>query len=160
MLEETVEVVSVAEGEVWVETQRRSSCDSCAVNGACGTSVIGKLLGQRRSRMRVISEMPLAVGDRVVVGIRERALVRGSLAIYALPIVLLLCGALLGRLGAERLLWASAEAASIVLGIAGLAAGLLWVRHFTHRALRDPDYHPVVLRRSAAPMDVQAVDYR
>lgn len=147
MLEENAQVVATDGGEVWVETQRRSSCASCSAQSACGTSVLSKVMGQRRSRMRVLSDRPLRVGDQVVIGIREQALIRGSLAVYAVPIVLLLLGALTGRLGAERLLWNSSEAASVILGVAGFAAGFLWVRRFTGRIRNDGRFQPVVLRR-------------
>ncbi len=157
MLEEIAQVVAIEGREVWVETQRRSSCASCSAHAGCGTSVLAKVLGQRRSRVRVLSDMPLRVGDQVVIGIREQALVRGSLAIYAVPIVLLLLGALAGRLGAERLLWSSAEAASVVLGVAGLAGGFLWVRRFTSRVRSDRNYQPVVLRRAGAAPDLIAI---
>lgn len=157
MLEENAQVVATDDGEVWVETQRRSSCASCSAQSACGTSVLAKVMGRRRSRMRVLSDIPLRVGDEVVIGIREQALIRGSLAVYAVPIVLLLLGALTGRLGAEGLLWSSAEAASVILGVAGFAAGFLWVRRFTGRIRNDGRFQPVVLRRASASPDLIAI---
>ena len=157
MLEETAHVVGVEGREIWVETQRRSSCSSCSAQAGCGTSVLAKVLGQRRSRVRVLSDIPLKVGEQVVIGIREQALVRGSLVIYAVPIVLLLLGALTGRMGADRLLWDNAEAASVILGISGLVAGFLWVKRFTGRIRNDRNYQPVVLRRANARPDLIAI---
>ena len=102
--------------------------------------------------MRVLSDLPLAVGDQVVIGIREQALVRGSLAVYAVPLLLLLAGAIIGELGAGQGLWNSAEAASVLLGAGGLVTGLLWLKHFSRRIHDDTDYQPVVLRRKADPI--------
>lgn len=147
MLEETAHVVEVNHDSVWVETQRRSACGSCSVNKGCGTAVISRALGKRRSVVRVLADMPLKAGDEVVIGIRERALVKGSLAVYAVPLALLLAGALLGELGAQRFLWQSAEVASLVLGISGFVAGLVWLQRFTRRIRYDADYQPVVLRK-------------
>ena len=152
MLEETGSVVRVEDGEVWVETQRRSTCSSCAVEKGCGTATLAKVMGRRRTLVRVLSDLPLAVGDQVVIGIREQALVRGSLAVYAVPLLLLLAGAIIGELGAVQGLWNSAEAASVLLGTGGLAAGLLWLRRFSRRIHGDKDYQPVVLRRKAGPI--------
>jgi len=149
MIEETAQVVSISGGDVWVETRRRSTCSGCAAEKGCGTAVLSKVLGNRRTRMRVLADMSLAVGDQVVIGIGERALVRGSLAVYAVPLLLLLLGAVLGRLGAGSGLWASGEAASLVLGMGGLAAGLLWLKRFTRHIQDDRNYQPVVLRRLA-----------
>lgn len=147
MLEETARVVQVDEDAVWVETQRRSTCGSCSASKGCGTAAISRALGKRRSIVRALSSMPLKIGDEVIIGIRERALVKGSLAVYAVPVLLLLLGALLGELGAQRFLWQSAEAGSLVLGISGFAAGLLWLRRFTRRIRSDADFQPVVLRK-------------
>jgi sigma-E factor negative regulatory protein RseC len=149
MLEETARVVRIEAGEVWVETERRSTCSSCAVEKGCGTATLAKVLGQRRTLVRVLTDLPLEVGDHVVIGIREQALVRGSLAVYAVPLLLLLAGAIIGELGAEQGLWVSAEAASVLLGVAGLVTGLLWLRRFSSRIHHDVNYQPVVLRRSA-----------
>ncbi len=150
MIEETAQVVRVADGEVWVETRRQSTCSSCAAEKGCGTATLSRVLGNRRTRIRVLSEQPLQVGDRVVIGIAEQALVRGSLAVYAVPLLLLLAGAVLGELGAERGLWDNAEVASLALGLGGLAGGLLWLKRFTRQIQSDRNYQPVVLRRLAA----------
>ena len=150
MLEETAQVVRIRGEEVWVETQRRSSCDSCAAEKGCGTATLSKVLGNRRNVVRVLSAIPLGVGDRVVIGIREQALVRGSLAVYAVPILLLLLGGLLGELGAQQFIWENAELAGVTLGISGLIAGLAWLRRFTRRIQNDPNFQPVVLRRQTS----------
>lgn len=150
MIEESAQVVRIDEDGVWVETQRRSTCSGCAAEKGCGTAVLSKVLGNRRTQIRVLADMPLAVGDQVLIGIGEQALVRGSLAVYAVPLLLLLLGALLGRLGGGSGLWHNAEAASLLLGLGGLAAGLLWLKRFTRHIQDDRDYQPVVLRRVAS----------
>jgi sigma-E factor negative regulatory protein RseC len=150
MIEESAQVVRIDENGVWVETRRRSTCSGCAAEKGCGTAVLSKVLGNRRTQIRVLADMPLAVGDQVLIGIGEQALVRGSLAVYAVPLLLLLLGAVLGRLGAGSGLWTNGEAASLLLGLGGLAAGLLWLKRFTRHIQDDRDYQPVVLRRLAS----------
>jgi len=147
MLEETAQVVRIDGDEVWVETQRRSTCESCSAEKGCGTATLAKVLGKRRSLVRVLSDQPLRVGDQVVIGIREQALVRGSLAVYAVPVLLLLLGGFVGELGAQHFLWDNAELASVVLGVSGLTAGLFWLRRFTRRIEYDDNYQPLVLRK-------------
>lgn len=151
MIEETAQVVSV-EGEsgeyVWVETQRQSTCGGCAANQACGTSVLAKVLGTRRTRVRALNRSGAKVGDRVIVGIDESALIRGSLAVYAMPLLTLLGGGIVGALLSERL-QVTGESLTLGLGVAGLVAGLLWLKGFTRRIRNDSRYQPVVLRRVA-----------
>jgi sigma-E factor negative regulatory protein RseC len=148
MIEETARVVA-AEGEfVWVETQRQSTCGGCAARQGCGTATLAKVLGRRRTRVRALNRDAARVGDRVVVGIDEQALVRGSLAVYAVPLLGLLAGGVLGALLQTRLQLAG-EALTLIAGVAGLIAGLLWVKGFTRRIRGDSRYQPVVLRRLA-----------
>lgn len=154
MLEETAQVVQIEGTTIWVETQRRSTCSSCSAQPGCGTAVLAKVLGSRRTRVRVLSDLDLSIGDRVVIGIHEQALVQGSLAVYAVPIVLLLLGALIGELGAQRFLWQSAELASTALGLCGLLAGLWWLKKFTRRIGNDKRYQPSVLRRADASLNM------
>ena len=148
MLEEAAQVIRIEKNQVvWVETQRRSGCDSCAGEKACGTAILSKVLGNRRNVVRALSAIPLKVGDRVIIGIREQALVRGSLAVYAVPVLLLLLGGLIGELGAQQFIWENGELVSVLLGLSGLLAGLVWLKRFTHRIQDDPNFQPVVLRR-------------
>lgn len=146
MIEETAQVVA-AEGEfAWVETQRQSTCGGCAARQACGTAVLAKLLGQRRTRLRALNRQGARVGDRVVIGIQGQALLRGSLLLYAVPLLGLLLGALVGELMSQRLI-VTGEGLTIGLGLAGLGLALWWVRAFTRRIRDDNRYQPVILRR-------------
>ncbi len=148
MIEESAQVVA-AEGDfVWVETQRQSTCGGCAANQACGTATLAKLFGNRRTRVRALNQSGAQVGDSVIIGLDERALIRGSLAVYALPLLALFAGALIGALLSQR--WAlEGEALTLGLGVLGLVVGLLWLKNFGQRIHADKRYQPVVLRRAA-----------
>jgi sigma-E factor negative regulatory protein RseC len=145
VIEESARVVAVGDGHVWVEAERKSACGSCSVNKGCGTSVLGKLFGGRHAQLRAIDPIGVGLGDEVVLGVREDALVRGSLAVYAVPLLALVAGALIAAL---LLPAAPASEPWIALaGLAGLGSGLGWLRWFGNRISRDPRYQPIVLRR-------------
>ena len=74
MIEEQGEVVEVQGEFAWIESERTTTCGSCAVRKGCGTSAIAKVLGQRRVRLRVLNRIDARVGDRVVIGIAESGL--------------------------------------------------------------------------------------
>lgn len=151
MIEESAHVVAL-EGETgeyaWVETQRQSTCGGCAANQACGTATLAKVLGTRRTRVRALNRGGAQVGDQVVVAIDESALIRGSLAVYAMPLLTLLAGGCVGALLSARL-QVTGEALTLGLGVAGLAAGLLWLKGFARRIRDDGRYQPIVVRRLA-----------
>ncbi len=157
MLEELARVVRVEGNQAWVETQRRSTCGACSAQRGCGTATLSKLFGNRRNVVRVLSAVPLRVGEQVVIGIRERALVRGSLAVYAVPILLLLLGGLIGELGADQFIWKNAEFASVMLGLLGLVGGLVWLKRFARRIQNDANFQPVVLRKQTS-VEIVAIE--
>ena len=157
MLEELARVVRVEGNQAWVETQRQSTCGACSAQRGCGTATLSKLFGNRRNVVRVLSAVQLRVGEQVVIGIRERALVRGSLAVYAVPILLLLLGGLIGELGADQFIWTNAEFASVMLGLLGLVGGLVWLKSFTRRIQNDANFQPVVLRKQT-PVEMIAIE--
>jgi len=89
----------------------------------------------------------VAVGDEVVIGINEQALVRGSLAVYTVPLLMLFVFGFFGQLLSTQLLMTNQDILPIVLGLSGLLLGFVWVRRFTRRIADDVRYQPVLLRR-------------
>lgn len=148
MIEETGQIVDVQGAFAWVESERASTCGSCAVRQGCGTGAIAKVLGQRRVRLRVLNRIEARVGDHVVIGVSESGLMRGSLAVYVAPLSGLFAGALAGYALASHFYpdW-SADPAAIAGALAGFVAGLVWLRGFSRRTAADPAYQPVVLRQ-------------
>lgn len=149
MIEEHAVVVAT-EGEfAWLETERKSTCGSCAVRKGCGTGALANVVGKKLTRVVALNGVGAQAGDRVVVGIDEASLVRGSLAVYALPLLALFVGALLGQVWLQ-------EAGAMGGGLAGLLAGLAWLRRFSRRCRTDPRFQPVILRRTGerAPASV------
>lgn len=148
MLEEQARVVRVDAGEVWVETRRQSTCSGCAASAGCGSGVLAQVLGRRNPLVRVLSSQSLQPGDEVLIGIQESALIQASLAVYLLPLVLMLVGALAGVYAHNQGL-VDGEWLSVLLAALGFLVGLRWLVGFTRRIRLDPRFQPVVLRRLA-----------
>lgn len=149
MIEEQGRVMHVEPGFAWVETRRQSTCGSCAARGGCGTSVLSRVLGQRTVRVRALDQIGTAVGDEVVVGLNDGALLRGSMAVYMVPLLALLAGALVAEAIAPQ--WGLGEGFVMLGGVIGLVFGFLWLRFFSRRAGADARYQAVILRQAAVP---------
>ena len=146
MVEEQAFVVDV-EGEfVWVERERSSSCGGCAANKGCGTATLQKVMGNKRSRIRAINPIHAKVGDQVVVGLEEQALLRGSLLAYIMPLIMMFLGALLFEA------FFASEGLTIFGGIAGLAAGFAVLMRLSAQVECDARYQAVVLRHEPTPL--------
>lgn len=145
MIEEQAVVIETGEGYAWVETQRRSACGSCTASEGCSTAVLAKAWGDRRVRVRAISNMPVQPGDSVIIGLAEGALLSGSLLVYLLPLVLLLIGSILGQTTFEG----AGDEPVLLSGAVGLGLGVLVARFWSRRWRNDVRFQPVVLRRLA-----------
>jgi len=155
VIEESGQVVEVQGEFAWIESERTSTCGGCAVRKGCGTSAIAKVLGQRRVRLRVLNRINASVGDNVVIGIAESGLVRGSLAVYAAPLLGLFTGALAGQLLGKQVFGMSSDWLAIGGAISGFVAALIWLKRFSRRTEKDAAYQPVILRKQILTQSVQ-----
>lgn len=141
MIEEQGRIVAVEPGAVWVETLRKSTCSSCSVKAGCGQGLLDQLgAGGRRGYVRALSDLQLAVGDAVIIGVREDLLVRGSLLVYLLPLIGLFAAAVL----AEQL--GLSEPWVILSALLGFLLACCAVRWRSRITAGDPALQPVVLR--------------
>ncbi|MCK5665460.1 MAG: SoxR reducing system RseC family protein [Thiotrichaceae bacterium] len=151
MIEEYAQVVGFEGDDIWVETQRKSACGQCSANKGCGTAVLSKVLGNKRSRVRVLNPKAteVSIGDEIVVGIEEQALVRGSLAIYMVPLLALFLFGLLGGVFAEQFNMVKPDTLVIVFSLLGLVLGFMWVKRFSGVISNDPRYQPILLHHAS-----------
>jgi sigma-E factor negative regulatory protein RseC len=137
MIEEEAYVAAVADGQIWIEKQRQTACSGCAQ--ACPSASVSGFFASKPVRLKVLSDVAVLPGDRVVVGIAEEALASGSLWIYLLPLLGLFAGALLGKF------LLGSDIASALGGLAGM--GLCYAGLKASRLLERQGYQPVILRK-------------
>lgn len=146
MIEEQAIVVGVENDVTMLEVVRRTPCGLCGQTRGCGISLWGRLFGHRPNIFKAINQIDAKVGDSVIVGIEEQALLISSLTVYGIPLVTMLAGALIA--GA----FFAGEAAvhndrnAVIGAIVGLILGLLWVKGHTAGRSLDAHYRPVILR--------------
>jgi len=95
MIEEQGRVVSVDGRWALVEPVAKSSgCGHCSSNGSCGTASLARFFKPNQAHYHALNESGARPGDQVVMGLDERALVAGSVAMYLFPLLGLLAGAI------------------------------------------------------------------
>lgn len=147
MIEETALVVECRGDHAWVEAQRKTACGQCQVNKGCGTAVLAQVVGRKSARMRVLNPIQAHVGDMVVIGLHETAMLTGSLAVYLLPLLSLLLFAITGKVVAEQLMIEYIEVVTILFAVIGLSVAAIWLRLFTRRIENNSRYQPVIMKR-------------
>lgn len=125
-------VVAVEGNMAWLVPEQTSSCGGCASAEACGSKGIGTIANRLEARrFQLVNDEGLKVGERVVVGIRENALLKASLTAYAIPLsTLLISGALAQWVAGSDLITMLAMVVGLFFGLwlARLGAGRLLVR--------------------------------
>ncbi|HFE38816.1 MAG TPA: Fis family transcriptional regulator [Gammaproteobacteria bacterium] len=145
MIEEKAVIVETRGGVAWVETRRQSACATCQVNKACGTATLHKVLGQKRTRLQVMNPRHFGVGETVVLGLQENALVRGSLILYALPLLAMFGVAVIGYVLFFLAGYDYSEGFKILFSLLGLMSGFFWVSKYSKKMSNDPDFQAVIL---------------
>ncbi len=125
LVEGTARVVAVDGAQIWLVPEQTTSCGGCASSGSCGSKGIGTV--ESRLEMRrfpMANRAGLVVGERVVVGIAQDALVKASLTVYILPLVIAFAAGLTAQsiYGSDFITMIS-MAAGLVLGFGGTWLG-------------------------------------
>lgn len=123
-----------------LEIERKSACGLCGQTRGCGNSIWGKLFAHQSTAFKAQNRINAKVGQSVIVGINESALLKSALLLYILPLVTLFLGALL----ATKI---NPNDASAMLGaVLGLVLGLIWVKGHTISNSYFSLQQPVILR--------------
>ena len=157
MIEEQAQVVAIDNSLIWVEAKRESACSRCAANKGCGSSVLQKMFGSKSAVLPVqrsdeSNRLPVNVGDSVVIGVDENALVKNSVAVYAVPIVTIIIFAAIGETFANQTLSIGKDLASIAGALVGLIVSISALRWYNRIAGRKSGNQPVLLRRIEQPI--------
>ncbi|MCZ6882665.1 MAG: SoxR reducing system RseC family protein [Gammaproteobacteria bacterium] len=147
MIEEQA-IVSGLEGDLAIiRMQRQNACSHCELNKGCGTGAIGRLLGHRSKPLAIRNDYDLKAGDRVLVGLPDRAFLNASLLIYGLPLVALIGGGLIAQWA-----FAGSELSVFIFSTAGFFAGL-WFSGQIAKNHFSQQFNPRILEVGSEPID-------
>lgn len=139
MVSEQGIVEKVSKTKAVVRVTRHSACAGCHSKGACMPSESKDVV------MEALNELHAQVGDYVQVSVPAGSLLKVSFLVYFVPVVALVCGAIVGNV------WAAAwhmdpTLAAILCG--GLAMGVTFcaVKWFDRAADLKAQYWPRITR--------------
>ena len=150
MIEEQAQVIDIKGTRLFLQVQTQSACGGCAVNKSCGTSVLAKVVGKKFTHFQAENNIGAEIGDTVVVGIAEDALLKGSMVMYVLPVLAMIIFALLADFllaGPLQIEASVRDLAVACTSIMGLVLGSLVARWYFRRQSSVAQFMPVVLRK-------------
>ncbi len=149
MIEEFAVVTHRINENVTLEIERRTACGLCGQKRGCGNATWGKLLGHKSSQFIAKNAIGANVGDSVVVGIEEGAVLSSVFYLYIVPLLTMLIATVLADVLLDN------EFYVIVAALIGLLLGFAWVKgHLVgYGRVKRPDmkYLAQVLRYADEP---------
>ncbi|CAG0993148.1 Protein RseC [Methylophilaceae bacterium] len=146
MIEEHAIVVGLENDSALLEIVRKTPCGLCGKSRGCGISLWGKLFNHK-SVFKASNNIGAKVGDGVIVGVDEQALLKSSMSIYGIPLAAVLCGAFAGMAFIpEGAVQGQKDTYAVLGAIAGLVLSLFWLKGHSEGQRYNARYRPVILR--------------
>lgn len=141
MIREEGRVIAVmGEGVVLVRCEKTSACAHCAAQKSCHTGA-----GDTIREIEVQDPLGVAVNDLVVIETSTRTFLSSSFILYAVPVIALLFGAIIGDVLARGgLIGMKPDLAAAALGILFLIGSMLTIRVLTRNASKTA-YMPSIV---------------
>lgn len=140
---ESARVVAVSDDFLWVETIQQSTCSSCSSRSGCGQYALNKWQPKRQSHLKVPlgsqSASDFGAGDFVKIGVPEGLVLKSAVLVYILPLLVMLCMAML----AEH--FVGSDIAAGIGAVLGLVLGFAGVKVMSNRVSSKPQNHPVLM---------------
>lgn len=145
MIEERAVILSLdnSSSNATLEIERKTACGLCGQTRGCGNSIWGKLFAHQSSAFKAQNRINAKVGDSVIVGINEQALLKSAMLLYIVPLVTLFIGAIL-----MQQVFAT-NGYSMLGALLGLIIGLMWVKGHTTSSSYFSLQQPIILRLAA-----------
>jgi sigma-E factor negative regulatory protein RseC len=144
MIEEQAIVLSVEQDNATLEIIRSKPCGICGKTRGCGISLWGRIFGYEASVFKAANQINAKVGDAVIVGVDERAVVLSALAVYGIPLVTMFVGGFLAGIFAPSA--SHADRNAVIGAVLGLLTGGAWLKGNLQGRRMDARFRPVILR--------------
>nr|HID59001.1 hypothetical protein [Desulfobacterales bacterium] len=125
----------------WVVTKRSDMCQNCLARSAC--HMLG---GGDEVEAKVKNTANARVGDRVVIGLSETAMLKATFLVYLVPVMALFGGSLIGLL-LNKLVYANASSdlLEIVTGSISFFMAIFWIKTRGNRLSSHREYLPEIV---------------
>ena len=131
---------TAADSTATLEIERKIACGLCGQTRGCGNSIWGKLFAHQSTAFKAQNRINAKVGDSVIVGINEKALLKSALLLYILPLASMLIGAILATQIHDT------NGYAMLGAVIGLILGFVWVKGHTMSSRYFKLQQPVILR--------------
>jgi sigma-E factor negative regulatory protein RseC len=156
MIEERAVILSIESQQEYpqisiatLEIERKTACGLCGKTRGCGNAIWGKLFAHKSTAFKAQNLINAHVGQSVIVGINEQALLKSALLLYMFPLVAMLIAAFIAMQVSNT------DLSAIVGAVVGLILGFVWVKGYTTSSQYFLLQQPVILRLVSADAEIK-----
>ncbi|MFB0980451.1 MAG: SoxR reducing system RseC family protein [Alteromonadaceae bacterium] len=164
MIEENASVVSIhlaanetgdglVSNKVTVESEIKSSCSGCKQVDNCGSGQVAKAFPQPKLSLDLYTDLPVKIGDTVVIGLSDKHLLLSAWQVYLWPLIGLVIASFLGQWFVENEIF-NHELIAIAFGVFGGYLGFCLARHQQKRGKYCNLLIPRILRINPSSINI------
>jgi sigma-E factor negative regulatory protein RseC len=157
MIEETAIAIDIDGENITVESEIKSACSGCQQVDNCGSGQVAKAFPQHKLTLTLTTDLPLSIGDSVIIGLSEKHLLRSAWQVYVWPLMGLIIGAILGQWLVEQEVFPHELLAIILAGFGGYLGFLLAKRQQKY-GIYCKSLTPQILRVIKQPISVKQIN--
>ena len=144
-MEEFATVVKVDNALIHVVSEIKSACSGCQQVDNCGSGQVAKAFPTKQLTLTLESNLPIKVGDVVVLAIPEGCILHSAWQVYLYPIAGLITFSGLGQYLVTQQLF-SHEIFAVLLGVIGGYLGFSIAKKKQNNFANKDKLTPVILR--------------
>jgi sigma-E factor negative regulatory protein RseC len=133
-------ITKVSGDKAWVKIRRSSMCEHCGSQSVCSS-----LSGGETMETEALNTSNGQVGDRVLIKIPTKSLVKISFIFYMIPVIFLVAGLLAGLKLGEQYFF-DPELGSFLTGITACGVSFIIIKLFANRVKKNKDYTPEIIK--------------
>lgn len=165
MMEELATVVKINDEKpldkgfstVTVQSKIKSTCSSCGQIDSCGSGQVSKAIPQKKLNVTLITQLPVKVGDTIVLGLSEKGMLRTAWQVYLWPLIGLISLSGLGQYLINQGIFHH-EIYAVILGCSGGYLGHRLAKFWQTRSEYISALMPKILRIQTKAIKITPID--
>ena len=137
-----------------IEVVRKTACGLCGKTSGCGNAIWGKIFAHKSTSFKAQNGINARVGQGVIVGIDESAVMKSALLLYVVPLVTMLIATILVSQ------FYDADIVKIIGAVLGLVFGFFWVKGHTTGHVYYQQHQPKILRLDSVEPEENAIKFQ
>lgn len=144
-MEELAKVTHIENNIVSIESEVKSACSGCQQVDNCGSGQVSKAFPTKKLSLTLQSDLPLKVGDTVVLGLSDEHLLQSAWQVYMFPLIGLISFASVGQYLTHHNVFPH-ELLAVTLSVFGGYLGHLLSKNVQSSAKNKQKLTPKILR--------------